>query len=263
MHLGGHDLLPENYVSELKKTLQATPEAVGAFAPCHFFVEEREKGTQNCSFVAFRRNMHSENPYERAVNFVTSDHPCDLLFGLFRSRDFTQAWEECLPIAGCDHVFLFDMLLRGPFAFSDQTMFLRRDVHGERDYKVDPRQKDNAYMERITGKAPVIKERSYLPMVREMLIKYENFSTDRFESSKSKYYWILYYTLKRQFKFVPHDLPGIKPFRTCSFRELFLERFPVILKELLRKYIFHVCRTKDDRLRVKLFCITITSNRAA
>ncbi|MDR2641938.1 MAG: glycosyltransferase, partial [Planctomycetaceae bacterium] len=137
-HIGGHDLIPPDYVAKLKKTILANPDAVYAYADCQII---------DCDGKFLSRqeynNQYAENPYGRmlapyladsrpiirATEFILHDNPCSILFGLCRTQKVIKEWLISRPIAGLDVVTLFNLLLSGIFIHSSDTEFYLRDVH--------------------------------------------------------------------------------------------------------------------------------------
>jgi glycosyltransferase involved in cell wall biosynthesis len=169
-HIGGHDLVPPNYVSELKKTLKANPDAICAYADCQYIdcdgknlIREEYNNPQS---QCFRGKMVApyladERPLIRASEFILHDYPCPILYGLCRTQKIITEWTIARPIAGPDLVALFNILLSGKFIYSSATEFYLRDVHQTLTSST-PECIFNAYMARIVGYETKI---NYKPMV--------------------------------------------------------------------------------------------------
>ena len=161
MSMGGHDELPENYVSTLKCLLAANPDAVCAYGNCAY-LEWDGTVSETLDFASVRTDMNDDNPYIRAASFFRGKQPWDLIFSLFRSSSAVPILTELKPIAGCDHVIPVATLLDGKYVYSPETTFLRRMVH--------PNDTDKDYIARIVGESSSHKmSRDYTAVGKEIL----------------------------------------------------------------------------------------------
>jgi glycosyltransferase involved in cell wall biosynthesis len=151
-HIGGHDLIPSNYVTVLKETLKNNPDAICAYADCQFIdcdgnnILREEYNNPSCQIAPFFAGKQS---LIRACNFVFKNMPCRLIYGLFRTQDILVDWTIYYPIAGPDNFVLFKTLLKGIFVHSPDTEFIYRDIHNM--IKFPNQYLSKSYMERITG----------------------------------------------------------------------------------------------------------------
>lgn len=141
-HVGGHDLIPPNYVAELKTTLLNNPDAVCAHGNCSWLGLD---GTvsKTCDFASVRTGMLDDDPYVRAASFFCEKQRCDLIFGLYRSDSALPIFAELKPILCCDYFILVAALLDGKFVYTPKTTYLRRMVH--------PKDTTRDSMERLAG----------------------------------------------------------------------------------------------------------------
>jgi glycosyltransferase involved in cell wall biosynthesis len=156
--IGGHDLIPHNYVTALKETLKANPDAIATYADTQFIdcdgnnllreeynnpLSQNERGKMIAPLLAGKQSLR------RACDFVFSDMPCRIIYGLFRTQDIIVDWTQYYPIAGPDNFILFKTLLNGKFVHSAHTEFIYRDVN--RMIEHPEQYLSNSYMARITG----------------------------------------------------------------------------------------------------------------
>jgi glycosyltransferase involved in cell wall biosynthesis len=158
-HIGGHDLVPLNYVSELKMTLRENPDAICAYADIQFI---------DCDGKAFLRQEFNnpQTPFEwgkmiapylaescpliRATEYILHGYPAYILYGLYRTNEIIQDWTACHPVALCDVIVLFNTLLKGKYIHSSHTEFMFRDIH--QTFGLRPNEHlTSAYMTRIIG----------------------------------------------------------------------------------------------------------------
>jgi glycosyltransferase involved in cell wall biosynthesis len=188
--IGGHDLIPPNYVTALKETLKANPDAICAYADCQFIDcdgnnilrEEysnpscqNEQGKMMAPLLAEKRSLI------RACDFVFKEMPCRLIYGLFRTQDIIVDWTIHYLMAGPDNFVLFKTLLKGRFIHSPHTEFIYRDIHHMIEY---PNQYiSKSYMERITG---VEMDINYKPMIDLIMESYCNTKTDNLTHKEKK-----------------------------------------------------------------------------
>ncbi|MDR1963458.1 MAG: glycosyltransferase family 2 protein [Planctomycetaceae bacterium] len=159
-HLGGHDLVPPNYVATLKETLKMNSDAVCAYADVQFidcngklfFRQEFNNPQSQFEWGKMIAPYLAESqPLLRATEYILHESPAYIIYGLYHTKDIIQEWTTFRPVTLCDIIVLFNVLLKGKFIHSSNTEFLFRDVH--QTFSTNPNEHlTNAYMVRITGK---------------------------------------------------------------------------------------------------------------
>ena len=190
-HMGGHDLVPPNYVTTLKEMLNHHQESLCAFAPCRFFDNNPESPVSIRDFRDFKKEIQNNNPFVRAAHYVSTKLPANVFFGLYRSAIFCDEMQKLQtfalqPIAAFDQYLIFIMLLHGKMTFSSETYFLRRDVH--REHNVSSTKDWAAYVKRMIGDTiSIVPKIDYSTMVAIMLERYDQTIADRdFQKNKEK-----------------------------------------------------------------------------
>lgn len=132
--MGGHDILPAEYVSVLKDAIDSRPDVSCAHADALDF--DQCGNTILRSFVkhtGFAEDSQNPNPYFRGHAFFahwTAGCYWPPVFGLYRSDMIIPALREFPPISLCDVAFIFGALLKGKLLFVPHTQYRRRgDVH--------------------------------------------------------------------------------------------------------------------------------------
>jgi Glycosyltransferases involved in cell wall biogenesis len=253
-HIGGHDLIPPNYVTTLKMALKNQPDekTVGVFSPVRM-IDNKDSLIRIDDFKMFRKKCQNNNPLIRASHFVFSRNPCNIVFGLFRSDIFLRVLDtRSFPIAGCDHLLLFYLLLQGKMIYCDDTFFLRRDVHN--DHSLVKKQKDKGeYMARIAGNSYVSVDgkdisQLYRPMFCHILRDCATFQHPLISEYKRwKIVVELEYTLRKQLQ-----ISKIEEDSEID-RHCFYYRLARFFKKcsLLRKFIFNIGHEKN-KIRIKI-----------
>ena len=226
-HMGGHDLVPENYVAELKKTLSSCPESIAAFAPVREFYDDYPDNYRLFDLEIFRREIQNDDPLVRAAHFF-SEGNCSIVYGLFRSNVFCGEMRNFQPIAGCDVVFLFSALLRGKMVFSDNTFFLMRNVHA----KLVGSESLSASMERIVGEGR-FQHAGYdlRPMIRAILSQVQKHVKNPSDDQK-RYICALERRLFHRYDCISGDPRIDYPLYLKRANRLFLRPFEQIFRQL-------------------------------
>ncbi len=168
LHMGGHDMVPEGYVSALKDRLNAFPDAIAAFPNVDWIDSDNkvllqetfdQPNSQNKKGRMIASSLDASNPFARAANYVFGGYPANLLFGLYRTSSAFPEWLNFPVCAGADQVLLFRLLLKGSFIHCPQTRFLRRVFRGNDNFE--------KYMLRMIGSQEAKKSFTidYQPMV--------------------------------------------------------------------------------------------------
>ena len=145
MYLGGHDLIPENYTRVLTNMLEEKNDAVLAYANPHYWQFDAMTDTVYDYF--FHADLASHDVFKRLYALITHLEDCSLFHGIFRIKALKDALYY-QPCAGLDHIILTKVAARGPFVFSPETEFYRRDMNVERT------ETEQAYIKRIAGETP-------------------------------------------------------------------------------------------------------------
>lgn len=125
---GAHDIIPENYVSELKKLLEAHPEAVMAFGPAQW-LDKQDQPTELYEYN-YRDKLRNKDVIERVYDFLVNIWDCTLYNGLWRTKDFHEC--SCYEAyIGPDVITMARALTRGTFVYSPHTYYGRRMVRDE------------------------------------------------------------------------------------------------------------------------------------
>jgi glycosyltransferase involved in cell wall biosynthesis len=155
MWLGGHDLVPEGYVSKLDHALTRNAASVLAYGAVEHIGLSDERRAK-CEY-AYSRSLEDDSHTTRLLALIRYLSDCSLIHGLFRTNALRAAWVDEIFIGG-DHVLLSKAALLGKFAYVPDTYLLRRDVHVE-DTK-------EAQLERIAGDR-TLGSASFLEMQRQ------------------------------------------------------------------------------------------------
>jgi glycosyltransferase involved in cell wall biosynthesis len=157
--MGGHDIVPPNYVSELKKTLKENPDAICAYSDIQFIdcdgkaFLQQEFNNPQATFdwgKMIAPYLIESCPLIRATEYILHDYPAYILYGVHRTNEILQDWTTTHSVALCDIIAIFNTLLKGKYIHSSHTKFMFRDVH--QTFGLYPNEHlTNAYMTRITG----------------------------------------------------------------------------------------------------------------
>lgn len=129
MWLGGHDILPDGYVSQLSQLLEDCPEAVLAYgASRHVDVNGKPVGNYDYYFHAL---LADKSPAMRILGLIRHLQDCSLIHGVFRTEALRKAWNTWGGNAyrGADHVLLTHAAIKGMFLYAPETYLIRRDAH--------------------------------------------------------------------------------------------------------------------------------------
>jgi|GEM_PF-3145278 len=136
-HLGGHDIVPSNYVLSLKKKLCETGDALGAYSDRHEVeldgsIHQRHPAKLCKTIFDDKGRSWPEysmlpSPMERAANVYLSVDPDNYWHSLYRTELTLPYWKK-LKADGSANYF-FDILLRGKMVYCEDTVYYRRNVH--------------------------------------------------------------------------------------------------------------------------------------
>jgi glycosyltransferase involved in cell wall biosynthesis len=210
-HFGGHDIVPDNYVSSLKKILWERKDAVAAY--CNVFDLEIDGSEGRKEFYDKRKDRKNKNlltdyfehksGHKRAAGFFLCPTPFYLVYALFRSETAIPLMCQFRPICACDWIFVFDVLLHGKMIHCSETHYIRRNNH--------PNDTPEEYMERITAETEnIVGYERFWPMI-EIVLKYFAEYNDYSISVYKKWnlYWQIEECLREQFHFYK-KIPEIK-----------------------------------------------------
>lgn len=140
MTMGAHDILTENYVYELRKSLDENLDAVMAYAPA-ISIDDDDKILSETMLDDFASGFGSESPLTRVYTAITIEYNY-AFFGLFRSNVFLKN-ADFTKEAGIDHLIMAKCAKNGKFVRCMDTRFYLRV----------PTRKESLekYMERLAG----------------------------------------------------------------------------------------------------------------
>lgn len=127
MWLGGHDVLSENYVSEMKKALdEGGRDCILAFASS-IHIDAMGNSLHRYSYD-YANLLENSDSGIRLMAILQHLSDCSLVHGLFRTAHLKQAWIDA-PYIGSDHVLLARAVLIGRFKYLSNVEYIRRDPH--------------------------------------------------------------------------------------------------------------------------------------
>lgn len=186
--MGAHDIIAENYVSELMKCYEQNPDAALVYAPVK---KIDEKGDVFGEYMIddLVKGVSSNDAFERVYTIIRHLRDCSIISGMFRS-DIVKKNLFFEPIAGPDNVILCNCVRDGKFIRSDSTWFFRRFKN---------RDESNAtYMRRLLGDTANSKKYDYSIMCEEQLKTIKSIETLNI-IKKLYYYSISKYALRKRF----------------------------------------------------------------
>jgi glycosyltransferase involved in cell wall biosynthesis len=158
-HIGGHDMIPPDYVAKLKETLKTNHDVICAYSDVQFIdcdgknLFRQEFNNPDCNFgwgKMLAPHLVGSCSLRRASEFIFCNHPDYVTYGLFYTESIMQNAISMPSIALVSVITVFRNLLKGKFVHCNQTNFFCRDVHLAFSSNVNEYLK-NTYMERITG----------------------------------------------------------------------------------------------------------------
>jgi glycosyltransferase involved in cell wall biosynthesis len=195
-HVGGHDIIPDNYVSSLKKILLERDDAVAAYSNVFDLELDGSEGRKEFyDKCKDRKNeklltdyLENESGHIRAAGFFLCPTPLYLIYALFRSEVAIPCqWQ---PVGACDWIVVFDILLRGKFIHSIGTHYIRRNNH--------PVDSVGEYMKRITAKEEnnyySIGNKMFWQMIEIVLKHFSDFDDNVLSVYKK---WDLYWQIEK------------------------------------------------------------------
>jgi glycosyltransferase involved in cell wall biosynthesis len=186
--MGAHDIIADNYVSELMKCHDQNPGASLAYAPVK---KIDEKGDVFGEYMVddLTSGVSSGDAFKRVYTIIRRLKDCSIFSGMFRS-DIVRKHLYYEPVAGPDHVTLCNCASDGKFIRCDSTWFSRR--YKNRD------ESKIAYMHRILGDSENGNRYDYSKMCEEQLKTIKQIETDNI-IKKYFYYYISIRAMRRRF----------------------------------------------------------------
>lgn len=132
MFLGGHDLVPENYISTLVNCLEKT-DAVLAFTPVRYIADSEKNIVEEYDYF-YAGDLECKDPFIRVYSLMLNLTDCSLVNGVFRTEILQKSFENTRNThkeIGADHVLICDVAAQGTFTYNLDTFFLRRKVREE------------------------------------------------------------------------------------------------------------------------------------
>jgi glycosyltransferase involved in cell wall biosynthesis len=210
---GGHDIIPDNYVSSLKKILLEREDAVAAYSNVFDLELDGSEGRKEFyDKLKDRKNkkmltdyFEHESGHQRAAGFFLCPTPFYLIYALFRSETAIPLMCQSQPICACDWIVVFDVLLHGKFIHSPETHYIRRNNH--------PHDTPEEYMKRITTETEnIVGNQRFWQMV-EIVLKHFAEYNDHSISVYKKWtlYWEIEEYLRKQYHFYKKiEIPDMK-----------------------------------------------------
>jgi glycosyltransferase involved in cell wall biosynthesis len=185
--MGAHDIIAENYVSELMKCYEQNPDAALVYAPVKK-IDENGDVFGEYLIDDLVKGVSSDDAFERVYTIIRNLSDCSIFFGMFRS-DIVKKNLFCEPIAGPDHVILCNCAREGKFIRCNSTWFFRRFTNRD--------ESNAAYMRRIVGDTTNSINRDYSKMCEEQLKTIKNIEPINI-IKKNYYYYISKYALRKR-----------------------------------------------------------------
>ncbi|MDR1493193.1 MAG: glycosyltransferase family 2 protein [Planctomycetaceae bacterium] len=200
-HIGGHDLVPPNYVEELKKTLKENPDAICAYSDVQFIdcegknlfplefnnpYSEIDYFEKTNSFLAAIFNdskmlapyLENPNPLIRVEKFFFRHHITTMIWGLCISQKLLPIIASIAVSPEPDTEMVFRCLLKGKFIHSPHAMFFSRDAHMLISIKQGNNYKDTGqyeeYCKRISGNKNIIGYKFFVKNIMECIRNLED-----------------------------------------------------------------------------------------
>jgi glycosyltransferase involved in cell wall biosynthesis len=151
MWLGGHDVLSENYIETLTKTLEVNSDAVLAYGPAERI--DQNGNTKHTNYYDYRVLLSSMDTFQRVFAIISYLSDCSLIHGVFRTEPLKNSWFN-IPCIGVDHILLCKAISQGHFLYEPSTRFFRRDTREET--------LDQAHIRQIRALNSSIQDREYV-----------------------------------------------------------------------------------------------------
>jgi glycosyltransferase involved in cell wall biosynthesis len=249
--MGGHDLIPDNYVSSLKKILLERKDAVAAYS--NVFDLELDGSEGRKEFYDKRKDRKNkkmindyfdhESGHQRAAGFFLCPTPLYLVYALFRSETAMPLLCQSQPVYACDWIVIFNVLLRGKFIHSPETHYIRRNNH--------PHDTLEEYMKRITTeKENIVSNEIFWQMIEIVLKHFAEFNDNSISVYKKwNLYWQIEEYLREQYHFSRKiKIPNLQ--QEISFWYLCYHKITVSFKKIT-KLSFKIIR-KLSRIPSKI-----------
>lgn len=140
MWLGGHDVIPSNYVDSLTTSLDKNPDAVLAFGDSqHIDIDGDASGVYR---YLFGDKLTSDVPHTRLMALLRYLSDATMFYGIWRTQILRSVWID-EAFTGVDRFVLLHAAAVGKLVRAPNTSFILRDAH--------PHDTFRTYMKRITG----------------------------------------------------------------------------------------------------------------
>lgn len=158
MLLGGHDIISDNYFSELLPKLQARPEAVAAFPMIYSFVASPAK--DNVMLDVRISTIDSDDVQKRIYAVLHQDQHCCAINQLVRASIYKKTMSRIQPneISG-DTIIAMHTALLGPCVTSSEAAYYYRATNTGESYKGTIRR----YVMQHQTRVPLINRVGYIP----------------------------------------------------------------------------------------------------
>lgn len=183
MWLGAHDEISEDYILNLKLTLELNPEIVMAYGDAvHMDLSTKRIVKQN-NYREFSVRLNDEQADVRSLSIISQLNDCTLIHGLWRVKSLKNAWVND-KILGSDHLLLLNAALSGRFQYVSGVTY-KRGHPARNNSKI-------LQMQRITGKCELSASKEQLCRLSlDALKKSNNLSEPRLTQIKAG--WMLAY----------------------------------------------------------------------
>jgi len=148
VHVGGHDLLTEECISNLKSALVHTDNVIGSYSDVKL-IDYNNTVIETRDYSSFSEAFMNNIPLLRLGSLVDGFFCAYIFFGLFKTSEFKACCNEAQSIFGYDSEILTRILLKGRLVYKSG---------GYNKIRLRPVDLENAYMVRLTGKEDGLKE---------------------------------------------------------------------------------------------------------
>ena len=162
--IGHHDLISENYFSELIPLLEQDPEAViGVPYVCRFKekIEDMSDSDLGTYFNPLRSNVSSDDIRERVYSVLKDSATCCFVNQLYRTEIIKQIFSSAVSkyYVNYDHVMAMHAVLLGHCKVSDKAFYYYHIAH----LFEKPEETRKRYSENIKGEVSDINPKCYIP----------------------------------------------------------------------------------------------------
>jgi glycosyltransferase involved in cell wall biosynthesis len=126
-HMGGHDIISENYVDELRAFLDNNSKFIGIYprvAAIDFSGDIVE--VNDPKFSGYTPGLDDSIPFNRCSAYVKSGFAFCLIYGLFRSEIFKPLMKNLKVAYAADYLVSLQALMLGCMGYTEVATFFRR-----------------------------------------------------------------------------------------------------------------------------------------